>query len=199
MTTITTKFGIGDTVYWASTVIAQKQHPCPDCLGSREWKATSPAGAEYTFACPRCSERYMRNCDLSLKYSVHEPAVRKMTVGSVRTDSHEDKPNSYMCRETGVGSGAVYYENDLFATEAEAMRAAEAMAVSRTQQTDWMVKQYDHSLSICDYQLHSAEREANAIQREQWTSRYRDFQYKLDDCTTVEEFRLAIEAFRNTV
>ena len=197
MTTITTKFGIGDTVYWATTVIVQKQHPCPDCLGSHEWKAISPAGTEYTFACPRCSERYVSNRDLSLKYSIHEPAVQKMTVGSVRTDSYDNRPNSYMCRETGVGGGSVYNENDLFATEEDAMRAAEAMAAVRTQQTDWMVKQYDQSLSLSDYELQSAEREANAIQREQWTSRYRDFQSELDDCTTVEEFRKAIEDFRN--
>lgn len=196
-TTLTTKFGIGDTVYWATTIIVQKQHPCPDCLDTKSWNAISPAGVEYTFPCPRCSASYMGNNDLSLKYSVHEATCQKMTVGSVRVDTHDDKPNSYMCRETGVGSGSVYYENDLFATEEEAMQAAKAKAVSRTESSEWMVEQYGKSLSLSDYEMTNAERKQNKADRQAWTDKYRELLYALDDCTSLEEVRIEVEKFRN--
>ena len=51
---IQTKFSIGDVVYFADTIIETKMHDCPDCLGTRKWKAISPAETEYTFDCPRC-------------------------------------------------------------------------------------------------------------------------------------------------
>lgn len=129
MAVIETKFSVGDTVWHASTATEKKQHPCPDCLDSREWKAISPAGDEFNFRCPRCSANYVARDELSLAYTASVPAVRKLTIGSVRYDSHDTwgegkSPASYMCEETGVGGGSVYNEDRLFATEAEAQVAA---------------------------------------------------------------------------
>lgn len=36
---IETKFSIGDVVYYATTTTETKEHECPDCLGTRKWKA----------------------------------------------------------------------------------------------------------------------------------------------------------------
>ena len=110
MAELKTKFSIGDAVYHASTTTTKKQHPCPDCLGSRKWSATSPAGGSYQFGCPRCGGGYRSEDALSLDYTQFVPIVRKLTIGSVRVDTSDNRPVSYMCRETGVGSGSVYAE-----------------------------------------------------------------------------------------
>lgn len=157
MATIETKFSIGDVVYKAWTTTVSKQHPCPDCNGSRKWKATSPAGGVYEFACPRCASRFHNDRDLSLDYSEFAPCVQKLTIGSVRVDTSSDtRPVEYMCRETGVGSGTIHDQADLFLTEEEAMCAAELKAKAQNSTTEWVVKRYNKSVELSDYQLESA-------------------------------------------
>jgi hypothetical protein len=159
MATLTTKYSIGDVVWHASTMTEQKQHPCPDCLGTRKWKATSPAGAEYEFGCPRCGTRYHHNRDLQLDYTAHVAHIERLTIGSIQYNTASgiyDHGARYMCRETGVGSGSVYNESDLYETEEAAQRAAEAIAALNNSSVEWVVKLYDKSLELSDYQLDSA-------------------------------------------
>lgn len=159
MATLTTKYSVGDTVYWAGTVSTRKQHPCPDCKGARKWKAVSPAGSEYEFSCPRCSAQYNSDRDLTLDYSAYVPLVNKLTVGSIQVNTAPgsyDTGNRYMCLETGVGSGSVYDEDRLFETDDEAMQAAQGLADGQNVSVEWIVKLYDKSLKISDYQLENA-------------------------------------------
>lgn len=156
---IETKYSIGDKVWLASTTTERRQHDCPDCNNTKQWKAISPAGEEYTFACPRCSASYKSNHELSLDYSAFTPTVRQLTIGSVRHNSHPgsyDHGTQYMCVETGVGGGSVYDEAKLFPTKEEAEIAAALMAADQNKTTDWIVKLYNKSLEISDYQLSSA-------------------------------------------
>lgn len=193
MATIETKFSIGDRVYKAWTTTVRKQHPCPDCNGARKWQAISPAGGEYTFPCPRCATNFQSDRDLSLDYSEFAPCVEKLTIGSVRTDSaSDDRPVEYMCRETGVGSGTIHSEADLFHTEEEAMRAAEVKAKAQNANTVWVVKQYDKSLSVSDYQLESAVLRSA---KDQKTRHSVDLQILFDDLRSCE----AIEAVTKTL
>ena len=159
MATITTKYSIGDEVWHATTHMETKRHPCPDCLGEGRWKAISPAGTEYSFGCPRCVASYTSYNNISLKYAAYAPSARRLTIGSVRYNSNPHSSESgteYMCHETGVGSGSVYYENKLFETEEEALAAAQLMANNANSTTDWVVKLYDRTLEISDYQLEHA-------------------------------------------
>lgn len=159
MATIETKYSVGDTVYWASTISDKKRHDCPDCLGERKWKATSPAGTDYDFGCPRCSNTYISERDLSLEYSAFIPCVRKLTIGSIRLDTKPfsgDCQVQYMCLETGVGGGQIYNETDLFESEDVALVAAEAKAAATNVGTEWIVKLYDRSLKLSDYQMNNA-------------------------------------------
>lgn len=163
MAVIETKYSVGDVAYLASTTTERKQHPCPDCKGTRKWTATSPAGEEYAIPCPRCSKLYRGMDELSLDYSASVPIVRRLTIGSVRTDSHRsgnDAPVTYMCQETGVGSGNIWNEGDLFPSEAEALKAAAIKAALSNETTPWIVKRYNQSLEISDYQLTSAAMKA---------------------------------------
>lgn len=159
MATITTKYSVGDKVFHAWTSTERKKHPCPDCKGERKWTAKSPAGAEYTFDCPRCSASYNSDRDLTLDYTASVPCTKQLTIGSIQFNTAQtswDHGSRYMCQETGVGSGTVYNEADLFLTEAEAFAAAQIKATLANTETEWIVKLYDKSLRISDYQLDSA-------------------------------------------
>lgn len=159
MAVIETKYSVGDVVYRAGTTTTAKQHPCPDCGDSRKWKAVSPAGNEYEFACPRCGARYLSNDDLSLKYTAHVADVQRLTIGSVRFNSASgswDQGARYMCRETGVGSGTVYAEEDLFETKEAAQAAAETKAATANVTIPHIVERYNKTLELSDYQLENA-------------------------------------------
>lgn len=196
MAVIETKFSIGDVVYKAWTTTVAKQHPCPDCAGARKWKAVSPAGREYEFACPRCASGYQNDRDLSLSYTEFAPSTERLTIGSVRVDtSSQDRPVEYMCRETGIGSGTIHSETDLFHTEEEAMRAAEIKAKAQNTTTEWVVKQYDKSLSLSDYQLENAVLKSAKDQKIRHSV---DLQMLFDDlraCETIEAVAETIEGF----
>lgn len=159
MTIIKTKYSIGDTVFHGYTLQERREHPCPDCNGERKWTAKSPAGSEYTFGCPRCSMSYISDRDLQLDYTTHVPSARQLTIGSIQHNTAAgayDHCTRYMCPETGVGSGSVYNEGSLFETEDEALNAARVQADLANTTTDWIVKLYDKSLKISDYELDSA-------------------------------------------
>lgn len=128
------KYRNGQTVFRASEVSSVQQLQCPDCLGTRKWRAVAPSGAEYEASCQRCSGR----TDLpSLNHVVWHPSVDRLTIGSIRIDTAENfsgsrhrESVSYMCRETGIGSGTIYYESQLFETEDEARQAATVKAAA---------------------------------------------------------------------
>lgn len=196
MAVIETKFSVGDVVHKAWTTTVRKQHPCPDCKGSRKWSAVSPAGGEYEFPCPRCAGGYMSNSDLSLVYSEFAPCVEVLTIGSVRTDSNsDDRPVEYMCRETGVGSGTIHSETDLFHTHDEAMRAAELKAKMQNANTEWVVKQYDKTLSLSDYEIGSASLKAAKDQQVRHSVDLQMLFGDLRDCETISQVTEVLDGF----
>lgn len=170
MATLDTKYSVGDVVYHANITTTRKQHPCPDCLGTKKWKAISPAGGEFEFTCPRCSTSYRHDHGMALEYSTYVPCTNKLTIGSIKVDTAPWNGHSavqYMCVETGVGGGSVYDEARLFPTEAEATVAAQLMADAQNTGSEWIVSLYNRTLEISDYQLESAKlkRAADAFSR----------------------------------
>lgn len=195
MATITTKFSIGDTVYHAWTTTERKKHPCPDCIGSRKWLAKSPAGREYSFDCPRCSSSYQSDRDLSIEYTIFTAAVHRRTIGQVRAQSGPESQNEYMCSETGVGSGTVYREETLFATEEEALAAAEIRAALSNAEVPWVAEQYNKTLRVCDYQLSDAsvKAEADRLSKVRITLNY--LVEDIRGCISIEEVQREIGKF----
>lgn len=118
------KFKIGDVVYGAKSYKINKQIQCPDCLGKKVWEVRLPSGEEFTIPCSTC-ERGFEGCWGTVTKWVQSPVIEELTIGSVRTNT-EDKqhPISYMCKETGVGSGTIHYEEDLHSTRIEALKHA---------------------------------------------------------------------------
>lgn len=121
------RYAVGDTVWFVTTTTTAGRHPCPDCLGAKKWSCKSPAGVEMEMDCPRCTRSHGWKEDLDLAYSKHIPRVTKLTIGSVRMDTaNTSSVFSYMCVETGVGSGSVYDEGKLYDNEEDANREAAA-------------------------------------------------------------------------
>lgn len=52
------RFAVGDAVWTVEQSTAEVSHPCPDCLGSGEWDAVSPAGNTIKIKCPRCASNF---------------------------------------------------------------------------------------------------------------------------------------------
>ena len=161
MTKIETKYSVGDTVFLDIPEVRQRKLPCPDCLGQKVWKTTSPAGTDYEFCCPRCSGVYQSDKRLSLDYSEYVPNIRTLTIGSVQTDSHDGGGLiKYMCQETGVGSGSVYREGQLHATEDEAEIASAAHANKlNNDPSDFVLPLYNSRLAVSDYELKQLPKE----------------------------------------
>jgi hypothetical protein len=202
MATIETKFNIGDVVYHATVTTERRSHPCPDCLGTRKWKAVSPAGAEFSFGCPRCGGQYHAKHDLTLDYSWWVPTASKRTIGSIKANTDKgdsyDGGNTYMCHETGIGSGSIYREAELFLTKEGALAHAQLKADEQNANPDgWVAKQYAGTLEVCDYELESAA--IKAAESKAWSMGY-DVRSVLDEvemADDLEDAKLAVERFRN--
>lgn len=122
----TPRFKKGDTVYVFYPSRVEKCHPCPECGDEKEVRVVFPDGHELKASCPRCCMSYGLDMRLpSLKYVEWGVEVRSLTVGLIRINDHGDHPVSYMCNETGIGSGSIYYQTNVFATHEEAQQAGE--------------------------------------------------------------------------
>ena len=195
MASLTSKYSVGDRVYLAGTITKAFMRECPDCQGSKQWDAISPAGKQYQFACPRCSASYQSERDLDLKYTQFIGSVEPLTIGSIRVDTNDERPISYMCIETGVGSGSIYYEPDLFPTEEEARIAAEQKATAQNISTEWVVKQYDRTLKLSDYQLSDAILKSARDMKIRHEVDLQNLFGDLRDCQTIEEVQKLLEEF----
>lgn len=211
MAIIETKYNIGDVVWLATTNVEQRIAPCPDCLGTKVWKATSPAGTDYEFPCPRCATNSSIQ-ELSLKYCTYVPDVQKRTIGSVRHDTrhwvgqNENEQDQYqpiteyMCHETGIGSGSVYKECTLFPDEASALIEAEKLAQEaneRSHKSDQQDKRYPDRLVVAAYQLREARMEACTKAMYHQRSRFEILLGDLECAESIEEVSGIIETFKS--
>jgi hypothetical protein len=133
VSSFTTKYSIGDKVYYAAVAQKDFQAPCPDCLGTRKWKAMTPAGSTLEMNCIRCAAYYQPPAPLRLGYTKYVGQPQTLTIGSVKLDTDEDEPR-YMCHETGVGSGRIYKESELFLDYESALDYANIEASIRNDQ-----------------------------------------------------------------
>lgn len=131
------KFEIGQRVICVRVSWCEEKVPCPDCVGSAEWKVVAPSGEQWTVPCNTCSAGWH-----STGYVVdYDDRIKKehLTIGSIQVDTERKEcPVRYMCRETGVGSGTIWEESRLFATEdqADAYGVAEMNRVKGLRQAE---------------------------------------------------------------
>lgn len=117
----TPKFYIGQQVFCVRIVYGTTERECPDCLGKKEWTCTAPSGEFWQAPCNTCNSGWFSTG----RVIVYEDRVskEKLTIGSIQINTaanEKDGPIRYMCIETGVGSGSIYREQELFASDEEA-------------------------------------------------------------------------------
>lgn len=112
---IKTKYDLGQLVYVITYVQDKEWVVCTTCEG----KKVSINGA--TFTCPKC-----HNTGGDFRYTGKKFIVyNSSTIGKIDIDRFEKKKNgddrtTYMLYATGVGSGTMWNECDLWPTEEEA-------------------------------------------------------------------------------
>lgn len=123
------RFAIGDVVYVAAVERSVEQLPCPDCLGTKKWTVKSPAGGEYTTACPRCGDTYsLRNDMPSLKVECWVGKANRRVITGM--ELHAGRTPEYRS-EIGQGSSWIVHEDKAWLTEAEAQAVADAQAADK--------------------------------------------------------------------
>lgn len=123
MSEIKGRFSKGDTIFTGDSTYSSEFVSCPDCLGTLTWTVVFADGDAEQVACQTCRQGW---ADPSGKIEIKlwRPQVRTLTVGNVRYNDRDEVPFSYMCEETGVGTGRVYYEDKMFTDEASALEHA---------------------------------------------------------------------------
>ena len=115
-------FKIGDRIYYAHLGYGSKWVPCAFCAATG-W--ITGAGGDQR-QCPDCYGRRGKEQSLPHRWRV---ADRRLTVGMIEMKHRGSTGQtlwSYMCYETGIGSGSVYRDGYCFATEARAQAFCDA-------------------------------------------------------------------------
>lgn len=129
---IAPKYDVGDKVWVASSQQTEHGETCPDCLGEHGVTVTTPAGESFTVACQTCRHGW-ESTGIVSRYEYTGRAWRG-TIGSVRVDTGDDEPVRYMLVETGVGSGTMHRESNLYVTLEEAESASVELAAAQTRE-----------------------------------------------------------------
>jgi hypothetical protein len=145
MSVLTTKFSLGDQVWKIQPTTEMIKLPCRFCHG-RGWLDAKGANEESRLVkCPECDINATVTLGSWPQWRVEPEALRIGMIGLKvfdrkgednhhRADNmnparvlrdHESDEETYMCWETGIGSGSVHYVEDLFATPEEAEEEAE--------------------------------------------------------------------------
>ncbi len=142
------RYTMGQTVYAVEIADSEERVSCRDCNGTRKWDCTKPSGETTTIRCPTCMYGYESRGwevnQLGLKGS-----VRELTIGSIRINTEDTRlgPVSYMCKETGVGSGTIWSEPKLYDSRADADAAIEQqLAVKLQEKEDAELRHIAHSI-----------------------------------------------------
>lgn len=132
---ISTKFDIDDKVWKIVRSRPKVWEQCQFCGGSTSLidtlynEGTGVTGLDGTTKkCPDCYGRGGAHKYLELEWYVLDDSP--YTVGQIQMQLGHNPKETYMCHETGVGSGAVYRAEDLFATREQ----AEAECATRNQE-----------------------------------------------------------------
>ena len=113
---------IGDVLFSAAQDYSDDKISCPDCLGTKEWTVVFADGEAMNIGCQTCKLGYEPPTGF-IYYKTWKPNVRRLTIGKL-SGFDDERGYSYMCNESGIGSGTMWYEKDLFKTSDEAWVSA---------------------------------------------------------------------------
>ena len=126
---ITSKYNLGQKVFAGGCMWHSVPVTCEHCNGSG-MVTVSTALESYDVPCPYCEQDMwgQKSKGYTNAYDFHT-YVHSLTIGEVRVEISNTKHDAeYMCEETGVGSGTLHDEKNLFETYEEAKAHGEAQA-----------------------------------------------------------------------
>lgn len=135
-----TRYSVGDRVYHPHAESSGAEVPCPDCDGEKVWHVRLPIGEEFAIACPTCRRGYEGSRGV-VTSSEAAAIVDALTIGSVQLNTARDEVR-YMANETGVGTGRVYDEGDLYRSCDDASAQLPRLMAEQRQRAELRV---DHS------------------------------------------------------
>ena len=105
---IETRYSIGDIVWGLTVSRAAKTNPCGLCSATG---SVGIADTDRTTTCPDCHGRgRLRPTEQEL-----HGHIQRLTIGQVNTRNEAERvERTYMAEETGVGSGRVWNEANLY-------------------------------------------------------------------------------------
>jgi hypothetical protein len=164
------KYIMGEKVWAYETFRDTELLPCPDCLDTRKWSVTFPSGQVEEVPCQRCSSAYHgNNMPPRPTRVVFNVTTKQLTIGKISVTTkpnwESDDPVQYMCHETGVGSGSIYSERNLFATQEDAQTAGYITAAEQTRKIQEQPEQ-KMIMKLSGLPLNTA------IMKETWNSRW---------------------------
>jgi hypothetical protein len=120
---IYTKFDFGDRVYHIGRARKMVQSNCPVCKADGEILLPKADGEQKLYICPECHGRKVNIEYLPLAWAITQVGM----IGNIRVELYPNQSRyykderKYMLVETGINSGTLYDEKDLFGTEQEAL------------------------------------------------------------------------------
>ena len=115
-----TKYKVGQVVWYGTAEhTTAVSSGCPDCLGSGLWTGKTPAGYTFHVKCETCKQ----GCESTGRVWEYQylAVVLELTIGKVMIKETAVLIQvTYMCEETGIESGQVYDEGQLFPTKGSA-------------------------------------------------------------------------------
>ena len=171
------KYDIGDKVFAPRYALVQKAVQCPECLGEKVWQVRTPTGDEFELPCGGCGGYNDENSG-TIKELSFNSYVEELTIGSVRLDTADTRdgnhPVSYMCCETGIGTGSIYYEHRLFTdregaefmAKLEGKRAYDAMKTRQDADNAKTLKRAQRKPTLAKRQIRELKKEVKALRAE---------------------------------
>lgn len=136
------KFNLGDKIYRLGGLYIdypnEHHKECNICSSTGQITIKGE-----NFRCPKCGGKMETDFSVS-RYHRGKPSAIAGTIGQISVTIREDKTEiRYMCEETGIGSGAVYLEDECFATYEEAILATDTENLKYQQEE---IAKYGHTL-----------------------------------------------------
>lgn len=109
---IKTKFNIGERVFFPYSETTMEETICPACKGK---KTIEIDGNKFT--CASCIDGTITKFRTNF-------IVRNSKIGLINTTTNKDSitETNYMLAATGIGSGALWKEHEIFATKEECLK-----------------------------------------------------------------------------
>jgi hypothetical protein len=117
------RFQIGDEVFVPRTVRTNKDEvvTCPECLGERTWKVTTPTGEEFPVGCRRCERGWDGPTGRVPAPHQWVAEVEAVVVRQVELNERKDADPHFEYN----------HQREVFATREEAMEVAQKLVAIR--------------------------------------------------------------------